>query len=294
MRMPIWLSHFVSGGIAGCSAKTVVAPFDRAKILYQTNHPFYKHAFTSVFETIGQIVHKEGITHLWKGNTATIARIFPYAAVQFMAYEKYKQFVMKDIEEGEIHFFRHLLCGSLAGMTAVLATYPLDLMRARMASEVGKNHKYKGIYHGFTTLVRTEGFFSIWKGLGASIQGIVPYAGVNFSVYETLKVLAPKNKDGELQTTWRLICGGAAGAIGQTVAYPWDVVRRRRQTMGFAPGSPDIKVTGTYSVMLHIIKKEGPRGLYRGITINYWKVTPAVSISFMVYEWMKDTLTPYT
>ena len=33
-----------------------------------------------------------------------------------------------------------------------------------------------------------------------------------------------------------------------------------------------------------ILETEGPRGLYRGITPNFMKVAPAVSISYVVYE----------
>ena len=33
-----------------------------------------------------------------------------------------------------------------------------------------------------------------------------------------------------------------------------------------------------------ILRTEGPRGLYRGITPNFMKVIPAVSISYVVYE----------
>ena len=33
-----------------------------------------------------------------------------------------------------------------------------------------------------------------------------------------------------------------------------------------------------------IWRNEGPRGLYRGITPNFMKVIPAVSISYVVYE----------
>lgn len=39
-----------------------------------------------------------------------------------------------------------------------------------------------------------------------------------------------------------------------------------------------------------IMKKEGPRGLYRGITANIMKVAPAVSISYVVYEYTRRPL----
>ena len=34
----------------------------------------------------------------------------------------------------------------------------------------------------------------------------------------------------------------------------------------------------------NILQSEGPSGLYRGITPNFMKVIPAVSISYVVYE----------
>lgn len=40
---------------------------------------------------MNSIYQREGITKLWVGNGATIIRIAPYAAIQFMTYEKAKQ-----------------------------------------------------------------------------------------------------------------------------------------------------------------------------------------------------------
>lgn len=123
-----------------------------------------------------------------------------------------------------------------------------------------------------------------------TLQGIVPYAGVNFAVFETLKQYAPKDERGQISTVTKLVCGGLAGAIGQTVSYPWDVVRRRMQTMGFAPGVPQLHYQGSWNAMKTIYRTEGIAALYRGLSINFWKVTPAVSISFTVYEHMKEFL----
>jgi solute carrier family 25 (mitochondrial phosphate transporter), member 23/24/25/41 len=44
------------------------------------------------------------------------------------------------------------------------------------------------------------------------------------------------------------------------------------------------------TVFRKIIKTEGPLGLYRGITPNFIKVLPAVSISYVVYEYSSRAL----
>ncbi len=44
------------------------------------------------------------------------------------------------------------------------------------------------------------------------------------------------------------------------------------------------------SVFKNIIKNEGVPGLYRGITMNFVKVLPAVSISYVVYEFASNKL----
>lgn len=52
-------------------------------------------------------------------------------------------------------------------------------------------------------------------------------------------------------------------------------------------GKPKLSMMGQFK---YIISQEGVPGLYRGITPNFLKVIPAVSISYVVYEHMKKIL----
>lgn len=71
-----------------CS-KTAVAPLDRIKILLQAHSNHYKHL--GVFSGLRHIVRCESLSALYKGNSAQMVRIFPYAATQFTAFEFYKR-----------------------------------------------------------------------------------------------------------------------------------------------------------------------------------------------------------
>ncbi|MGH0115583.1 UNVERIFIED_CONTAM: hypothetical protein FKN15_024913 [Acipenser sinensis] len=96
-----WLRSFAAGGIAGCCAKTTIAPLDRVKILLQAHNPHYKDL--GVFATLRSVPQKEGYLGLYKGNGAMMVRIFPYGAIQFMAFDQYKK------EGGVSGFYRGLM-----------------------------------------------------------------------------------------------------------------------------------------------------------------------------------------
>jgi hypothetical protein len=83
------------------------------------------------------------------------------------------------------------------------------------------------------SLTLQEGALAFYKGWLPSVIGVVPYVGLNFCVYETLKHALLAHYDlrdeRDLSVAARLACGAAAGTTGQTVAYPFDVARRRLQ-----------------------------------------------------------------
>jgi solute carrier family 25 (mitochondrial carrier protein), member 16 len=107
------LKTFVSGGLAGCVAKTLVAPIDRVKILKQVHSRHYD-SF-GIIESFYRVIQKEGFFSLYKGNGAQMLRIFPYAAMQFTSYEIYKKFNKRIFNNTHENFVNQLACGSLAG-----------------------------------------------------------------------------------------------------------------------------------------------------------------------------------
>ncbi|XP_076830394.1 solute carrier family 25 member 16 [Brachyhypopomus gauderio] len=294
-----WLRSFAAGGVAGCCAKTTIAPLDRVKILLQAHNPHYKHL--GVCETLRAVPRKEGFLGLYKGNGAMMVRIFPYGAIQFMAFDHYKKFLSTKLGiSGHIH---RLMAGSLAGMTAVICTYPLDVIRARLAFQVTGEHRYTGIANAFYTIYLKEGGVSgFYRGLTPTIIGMAPYAGFSFFTFGTLKslglahfpeLLGKPSLDNPdvlvLKTHVNLLCGGFAGAIAQTISYPLDVARRRMQLGAVLPDSD--RCLTLIKTLQHVYSRYGvKKGLYRGLSLNYIRCVPSQAVAFTTYEFMKQVL----
>uniref|UniRef100_A0A667Y4G4 Solute carrier family 25 member 16 n=1 Tax=Myripristis murdjan TaxID=586833 RepID=A0A667Y4G4_9TELE len=288
-----WLRSFVAGGVAGCCAKSTIAPLDRVKILLQAQNPHYKHL--GVFATLRAVPKKEGYLGLYKGNGAMMVRIFPYGAIQFMAFDNYKKLLSKQLGiSGHIH---RLMAGSMAGMTAVICTYPLDVVRARLAFQVGCSHSKT-----FNTFTNEGGFRGFYRGLTPTIIGMAPYAGFSFFTFGTLKSLGlkhfpellgrPSSDNPDvlvLKTHVNLLCGGVAGAIAQTISYPLDVARRRMQLGAVLPDSE--KCLTLTKTLKYVYSQFGvKKGLYRGLSLNYIRCVPSQAVAFTTYEFMKQVL----
>lgn len=263
----------------------------------------------------------EGVRGLFRGHSATILRIFPYAAIKFLAYEQIRAVIIPKSEFETPG--RRLISGSLAGVTSVFFTYPLEVIRVRLAFET----KRKGaglvdicrrIYHevpsvqltataggviggaenAVQALVPKSGLANFYRGFSATILGMLPYAGMSFLTHDTAGDLLrrpslrryttlPKpehyarDKPAPLRSWAELFAGGVAGLVSQTSAYPLEVIRRRMQVGGTVGDGRRLRIVETAKL---ISMERGWRGFFVGLTIGYVKVVPMVAVSFYVYE----------
>lgn len=189
------------------------------KILFQASNPQfakYTGSWTGLAAAIKDINRTEGAKGLYKGHSVTLLRIFPYAAIKFLAYEQIRAIVIPSSEYETP--FRRLISGSLAGVTSVCCTYPLELMRVRMAFETRQSHRsglidiWRQIYHEqskpqarsaaaaeSSTVAAVEsassvvnkvaprtGIINFYRGFAPTILGMLPYAGISFLTHDTV------------------------------------------------------------------------------------------------------------
>ncbi|KAG0642506.1 mitochondrial carrier domain-containing protein [Tuber brumale] len=286
----------IAGGIAGCAAKTLIAPLDRVKILFQASSPaFTKYTGTpfGVFRAISTIQKSSGYNGLFRGHSATLLRIFPYAAVKFVAYEQFRAYLIKSPEQETV--LRRLAAGAAAGTVSVFATYPLEVIRVRLAFETRVEEKSS--LRGIAKRLWREGggnggggVGGFYRGFGPTVLGMLPYAGMSFLTHDVVgdwlrqrgyvnlpKKGAKQHSEKKQLKGWAELCaGGFAGMVSQTASYPFEVIRRRMQ-VGGAVG--DGRVVSMRETIRDIWRGGGARGFFVGLSVcitsflNGWEST---------------------
>ncbi|KAL0714965.1 hypothetical protein Bca4012_021944 [Brassica carinata] len=303
----------VAGGVENCCC-SVGETEDFITGVVQNPHSI---KYNGTVQGLKYIWRTEGFRGLFKGNGANCARIVPNSAVKFFSYEQaskgilylYRQQTGND--DAQLTPLLRLGAGACAGIIAMSATYPMDMVRGRLTVQTDKSpYQYRGMVHALSTVLRQEGPRALYRGWLPSVIGVVPYVGLNFAVYESLKDWLVKSKpfgildnnNTELTVTTRLACGAIAGTMGQTVAYPLDVVRRRMQMVGWkdassvitggdgSRGKAPIEYSGMIDAFRKTVRHEGFGALYKGLVPNSVKVVPSIAIAFVTYEKVKDIL----
>lgn len=247
--------------------------------------------------------------------------MFPYAGIKFLAYEQFRAIIIPT--KGQETPLRRFVSGSLAGISSVFFTYPLEVIRVRLAFET-KGHSphsslariCKQIYHErpklaggaasspvSATLTPRSGLANFYRGFGPTILGMLPYAGMSFLTHDTIGDLfrhsslspytvlpstATTNR-GSTPDTWRAQLTAPAeltsGAIAGLVSQTASYpFEVLRRRMQVGGAVGDGHRLKIAETARMIWRERGWRGFFVGLTIGYVKVVPMVAVSFYVYE----------
>ncbi|XP_063066450.1 calcium-binding mitochondrial carrier protein SCaMC-2-B isoform X2 [Engraulis encrasicolus] len=280
----MWWRHLVAGGGAGAVSRTCTAPLDRLKVLMQvhasrSNNICIAGGFT-------QMIKEGGARSLWRGNGINVLKIAPETAIKFMAYEQIKRLIGSNQET--LGILERFMAGSLAGAIAQSSIYPMEVLKTRLA--LRRTGQFSGIGDCAKHIFQKEGLVAFYRGYIPNMLGIIPYAGIDLAVYETLKnswLQRYATDSADPGVFVLLACGTMSSTCGQLASYPLALVRTRMQAQATLEGSQQMSMS---SLFRQIVQTEGPIGLYRGLAPNFMKVIPAVSISYVVYENLKVTL----
>ncbi|KAF9335972.1 mitochondrial thiamine pyrophosphate transporter [Podila minutissima] len=237
--------------------------------------------YRGMFSGMATIAREEGIRGLWKGNMAAEYLYLTYGGIQFLVYQQTKAFLSAAAGNSRKRYpnnttrssfvstiissssAQSFVSGATAGILATACTYPFDLLRTRFA--VQREVKvYTGVLQAFRHIYLKDGVKGYYKGMSPALIQVIPYMGIMFGSYDTLKQLASwlktkaANDDASISTSSPdqkslsrvllgledMLCGAMSGVISKTGVYPLDMVRKRLQIQGSDQQKANVSLLG--------------------------------------------------
>ncbi|KAK7031480.1 mitochondrial carrier protein [Favolaschia claudopus] len=209
--------------------------------------------------------------------------------------------------------WRHFVAGGLGGMCGAIVTSPFDVVKTRLQSSffrekastvsmAGGAGAYTAprpnIFYNFVEtghilrdIYRDESPRALFKGLGPTLVGVVPARSINFFTYGNGKQLIANNFNDGRENTWvHLTAAAIAGIATGTATNPIWVVKTRLQLESGVHGGSGTALGGSWATIKMILREEGVRGFYKGLSASYLGVTEG-TIQWVLYERLKREVT---
>ncbi|XP_008412405.1 mitochondrial glycine transporter B isoform X1 [Poecilia reticulata] len=176
------------------------------------------------------------------------------------------------------------MCGSLSGTCSTLLFQPLDLVKTRlqMLQNNAKPGTPKvGMFRVFIQVIRTENFFSLWKGVSPSFVRCIPGVGIYFSTFYSLK--QHFFQDRAPNAGEAVLLGAGARTVAGVCMLPFTVIKTRFESGYYNYASVPGALRSMYET-------EGVRALFSGLTATLLRDAPFSGIYVMFYSQAKRAL----
>lgn len=267
------------GGLTGAIEICITFPTEYVKTQLQLDERSAVPKYKGPVDCLKQTVKGHGVFGLYRGLSVLLYGSIPKSSFRFGTFEYLKS---KSVDErGNLTPFMRLACGLGAGVSeAIFAVTPMETIKVKFIhDQTLAQPKYKGFVHGVGTIIKTDGFGGIYKGVTATMAKQGSNQAIRFFVMETLKDWY-RDGDNSVIISKPIVglmgmVAGAASVYGNT---PIDVVKTRMQ------GLEAKKYKNTLDCAVKIWKHEGFFAFYKGTVPRLSRVCLDVGITFMIYD----------
>ncbi|KAI1871962.1 uncharacterized protein JN550_004165 [Neoarthrinium moseri] len=280
-----------------------------------------KRAFNSTFDGIRKIARNEGITTLWRGLSPTLVMAVPANIIYFTGYEWLRYNEASPIARLKSDVYIPLVGGALARILAATAIGPIELFRTRLQATRGTTTTghLANTFNSMKEMVAESGYRSLWRGLTLTLWRDVPFSGMYWWGYETIRGkltdlreerrgrslsqesgsrrrarTRSQSRENHTSTFVDSFAAGAlSGSFASLVTTPFDVGKTRtqvfRETGKKAANSVEKAAVAPEEqsmirLLWHVFTTEGVSGLWRGWIPRTLKVAPSCAIMISSYE----------
>ncbi|XP_064839885.1 tricarboxylate transport protein B, mitochondrial-like [Oncorhynchus masou masou] len=184
------------------------------------------------------------------------------------------------------HPGKAILAGGIAGGIEICITFPTEYVKTQLQLDEKANPpKYRGIGDCVKQTVQGHGVRGLYRGLSSLLYGSIPKSAVRFGIFEYLSNHA-RDEAGKLNSTRGLLCGLGAGVMEAVVIVcPMETVKVK---FIHDQSSANPKYRGFYHGVREIIRTQGIKGTYQGLTATVLKQGSNQAIRFYVMTSLRN------
>lgn len=180
----------------------------------------------------------------------------------------------------KIDILPKIIDGSLAGITGVCATFPLDLSKTRLQNQKiipGQKPIYTSLFQTCQKVYTNEGFKGIYGGITANLGFIVFEKSIKLVANDSFRTMLT-DKNGHLPIKFEILAGASAGFLQTIVTTPMELIKIQGQQAGAAG-----KKFSILKVSNLLYKSKGMTGFYQGWCSTVVREVPFAFVYFPLY-----------
>ncbi|XP_076003875.1 solute carrier family 25 member 24, like [Genypterus blacodes] len=262
-----WRTFVLSAGLADVVSRSATAPIDRLKTRLQV---YGSKAFSQGFQEL----RAGGLRAMWQGNAVNVLKGTPQSTLQCLIYAQMKVYTQNKTQES-LSVQQRFGLGCVSGTVAHAAFYPLEVLKVRLNLQQAAT--YHGVMECARSIYRNESLSSFYRGFKPSILCMIPYAGVECAVHQSIMNWAKSdpahNSDSRL-----FFFSFVAFASGQVISYPLAVIRTQQQAR--AVYSNPNATSSVLQGFMGIYERGGIRGYYNGMGASFVRAVPCALMNF--------------
>lgn len=146
--------------------------------------------YTSTLDGLRKIARNEGVTTLWRGLSPTLVMAIPANIIYLTGYDWLRLNPASPIQRFSMREeAAPLVAGIVARTLAAAVVSPIELFRTRLqAAQGGSSSEHLAdTIRGVKDMVSAHGYRSLWRGLTLTLWRDVPFSGMYWWGYETIR-----------------------------------------------------------------------------------------------------------
>lgn len=186
---PSAITPLFAGMTARTIISTIVSPLELIRTNLQSTPSSSSNPNTlrSVISSVSALVQKQGTAVLWKGLGPTLYRDVPFSGLYWANYEGLKSWFNRNGREGTSVAFAS---GAMSGIIAALVTSPFDVLKTRRQALIMSTQSHTSSTMPLLRhMIRTEGYSSLYAGIGPRMAKIAPACGLMIACYEVCIII---------------------------------------------------------------------------------------------------------